>query len=734
MMSLNFLLNRKWIVLWVVLILLMIPAVMNYSHYITYSNEQNVPANSESAIVTNILNGTSYNNDTLIVVVQENPFSPYVSNATLSFQDSLLKANIPYLSEVQSPFSEYISFLNDILSNVFHNTTESHLYSIQYIEENGLKGAPNFITSRYVSTDNTTFLIFIIFNKSSGYVLPNGNTPSQEAYPYVKTIMQKFFGNNATLTGEGAIAYETQQISSKNAFAFGLVFIILAIAVGITLRSYKASLVSLLFISITTLIGYVAIFLVGSLVVKVNYVVNYTLTAVLVGVTTDYVVFIMARFRQELREGKEDKKALEIAISKGGRAVLVSGLTVGISLLAFSLIPNFLSWGLVLFSAVVISTILILTLLPSILSVTGKKVFSIKGLSNISSQKLERSIFYRVSNVSVRRKYVIATIIIALAIPSIILFLNVPTTYDFNAGLPNSLPSVKALNLIESKFGANELYPIVILMKINESVTNTQIINTAKEILSTPGITNVYGPYVNGRNITNNTNVSAFTINDKYILFIAYTSYNPFSANAIRTVNILKQDHSLLVGGLTSAVIDQRTVASHNFGELEILITLFVALIIGVSFRSWKFPLISISGVIISITWTTSLLYAISTFILHEPIIYLIPVILFVILMSLGNDYTVFIISRVIEEVNQYGQEKGIQLAIARTGIVVTSLGLILAGSLGALALIPVGFLEQLGIAFILSLVIDTFIIRTIYFPAMLAILGVEKGIKGLNN
>ncbi|TRM77535.1 hypothetical protein DJ524_10395, partial [Sulfolobus sp. D5] len=136
----------------------------------------------------------------------------------------------------------------------------------------------------------------------------------------------------------------------------------------------------------------------------------------------------------------------------------------------------------------------------------------------------------------------------------------------------------------------------------------------------------------------------------------------------------------------------------------------------------------------ISITWTTSLLYAISTFILHEPIIYLIPVILFVILMSLGNDYTVFIISRVIEEVNQYGQEKGIQLAIARTGIVVTSLGLILAGSLGALALIPVGFLEQLGIAFILSLVIDTFIIRTIYFPAMLAILGVEKGIKGLNN
>lgn len=72
-------------------------------------------------------------------------------------------------------------------------------------------------------------------------------------------------------------------------------------------------------------------------------------------------------------------------------------------------------------------------------------------------------------------------------------------------------------------------------------------------------------------------------------------------------------------------------------------------------------------------------------------------------------------------------EKRGIQLAISRTGIVVTSLGLILAASLGALALIPIGFLEQLGIAFIISLLIDTFVIRTIYFPAMLSILKVKR-------
>ena len=141
------------------------------------------------------------------------------------------------------------------------------------------------------------------------------------------------------------------------------------------------------------------------------------------------------------------------------------------------------------------------------------------------------------------------------------------------------------------------------------------------------------------------------------------------------------------------------------------------------AFRSAIYPLISLSGVFISISWTTSILYIISIDILHQALIYLIPVILFVILMSLGNDYTVFIISRIREEVASFGKRDGIIRGMVGSGKVVTSLGLILAASLGSLAFIPVGFLTQLGIAFIISLLLDTFVIRTFYFPAMVALL-----------
>jgi len=91
--------------------------------------------------------------------------------------------------------------------------------------------------------------------------------------------------------------------------------------------------------------------------------------------------------------------------------------------------------------------------------------------------------------------------------------------------------------------------------------------------------------------------------------------------------------------------------------------------------------------------------------------------------MSLGNDYSVFIISRVREEQSKYGNVEGINRGLYASGKIVTSLGLILAGSLGSLALIPVSFLEQMGIAFLISLIIDTFVIRMLYFPALMNLL-----------
>jgi RND superfamily putative drug exporter len=168
--------------------------------------------------------------------------------------------------------------------------------------------------------------------------------------------------------------------------------------------------------------------------------------------------------------------------------------------------------------------------------------------------------------------------------------------------------------------------------------------------------------------------------------------------------------------------VDQQAVNNVQYPTLELVIALFIGVILAVAFRSFWVPLISLSGVFLSISATTGLLYLISTYLLHTALLWLIPLILFVILMSLGNDYTVFLLTRIREEQENHGSVEGIRRGIAGSGVVVSALGLILAASLGSLALQPLTFLEEVGIAFVISLLLDTFVVRPFYFPALLAL------------
>ena len=674
---------------------------MKYSNYINYSQQQNLYENTQSAQVQKIL--SNQNNDTVIVVVNNNP---YKENITKIFSLTKDLSNIPNISSINSIFTDYLK----ILEIAFKNDTLAK----EYIIAHGIEGAPSFLKQRYISKDNSTYLIFIFFNVTSNYRNQQGELISQHLYPEIKTIIAKYI-SNFYITGQGPIAYEISQISSSSAFAFGLIYVVLAITVAITLYTYKASFLSLFFASLSTLIGFVGIFITGILLGSVDYVVNYTLTAVLLGITTDYLVFILGRFREELRTGKSEEEAKKIAVNKATKAVLISGLTVGFSLLTFSFIPGFLSWGIVLAISIFITVTLMVTFLPSLIGQFGKKLLSKSSLKELKDQS---SFFYKTADFSVKRKVIVASVIIILALPSVYFFFTVPTTYNFNAGLPSYLDSVKGINLIEQKFGANFLYPVYVVVKAN--VSESQLKDIANYLINVNGVSEGYGPYLNGNQIVNN-NVTQFKVGN-YYYYLIYLNSDPYSSDAMNTVKAIRQNQLLLTGGLTSTVIDTMEINSLYYTELEVIITVAVALIIGVSFRSLKYPIISISGVFISISWSTVLIYFISKSILGQQLIYLIPIIIFVILMSLGNDYSVFIISRIEENMDK-GIEIGVPLSLSRTGKIITSLGIILALSLGVLMLIPIGFLQQLGIVFLISIFIDTFIIRNFYFPAMVALL-----------
>ncbi len=611
---------------------------------------------------------------------------------------------------------------------------------VNYVETYGLEGAPSFITQQFVSSNSSVYLIDITFSVPSGYVGAGGETPFQTATPFIRSLLTSYFGSNAELTGDGAIAYDTQRVTSNSGIIFAFTFVFLAVAVAVTLRSYLAPLISLFIVSVSTILGYVSIYLTGALLFRVNFIVTYTLTAVLLGVATDYLVFLLHRYREELRNGLEKEEALRIATGRAGPAILVSGLTVASSLGTFAFISGLQSWGPVLFMGVIFTVCAELTLLPAIAAVIGPRIFLKRSL--VKPVNIYRnSVFYKAASFSISRKPLVIGLVLILAVPAIYAWFTVPTSFNFNEGLPASLPSVRALNIVQGSFGANLIYPNYVIVNLTGQVFSSngsltynavsQLDSYYKEIVSVPGIVKVIGP-VSSNSTPEPESVSKAFIFDSgsHAYFIAYDNYSPYTSQAISIVKTLRSNTNLLVGGLTSTVIDQQDYSSKIYTELEVLIVAAIAAIIGISFRSIKYPMIALSGVFISITWTTALLYIIAKYILNEEMLYLIPLILFVILMSLGNDYTVFIISRVREYQKEYEFKEGILRGMSGSAGIVTSLGIILAVSLGSLGLAPISFLKQLGLAFVISLLLDTFIIRTFYFPAMIHLL--KEGRNGL--
>ena len=653
-------------------------------------------------------------------------------NATLgSTNVSTFASAVPALvSELLGPFdgaSVPVSWVEA--------ATQPGDFGANYLASNGLMGLPSYLASQFLSPDGTLELVLVTFNVTDTFRTSDGTYPAQTATPTVRAVASAEFGTAALVTGAGAAAYDAQQLESGAGILFALTFVFLAAAVALTLRSWVAPLLALVLVTLSTIVGYLAILATGVIVAKVDFTVTYTLTAVTLGVATDYTLFFLYRYREELSRGRDPETALRTATRTSGFAIVVSATTVAVGLGALSLLSGLETWGPVLAATVVGIGLLEVTLLPALVRLIGPRLFLRKWLH--PAGPVTRSVFYRAAARSSSRPTLILALAAVIAVPAVVGFLVVPTSYDFSGGLPANTPSSQGQHLVEQKFGANLLYPTYVIVTAQTSFFEPNGSVSPEGLQALPmvalalvhhaGVQSVEGPFVSGTTVSTLGNASSeasvYSLEGgRAAYFTVYSGGGPYSASALTLVQSLRSNSSYLVGGLTSSVLDQQAVNEVQYPALELLITLFIGVILAVAFRSFWVPLISLSGVFLSISATTGLLYLLSTYLLHAPFLWLIPLILFVILMSLGNDYTVFLLTRVREEQENHGPSEGIRRGIAGSGVVVSALGVILAVSLGSLALQPLTFLEEVGIAFVISLLLDTFVVRPFYFPALLSL------------
>ena len=179
------------------------------------------------------------------------------------------------------------------------------------------------------------------------------------------------------------------------------------------------------------------------------------------------------------------------------------------------------------------------------------------------------------------------------------------------------------------------------------------------------------------------------------------------------------------VGGATAEFTDVQDTISADFLRVAAITIIGILIVLILLLRAIVAPVYLVLTVLLSYATSLSIAALILQHLFGQAgVNYFIPLMVFVLLVALGSDYNIFLMSRVREESSTRELLLGIRVASARTGTVITSAGLILAGTFGALVTSPLQLLFQVGLAVGLGVLIDTFVVRSLLVPALTAFIG----------
>jgi putative drug exporter of the RND superfamily len=209
------------------------------------------------------------------------------------------------------------------------------------------------------------------------------------------------------------------------------------------------------------------------------------------------------------------------------------------------------------------------------------------------------------------------------------------------------------------------------------------------------------------------------------VLVQATLEPNPYSTEAFELVEPIREAAhaaapAALVGGPSAIEADVRDAAGRDSLVIPPIILVVVLLILILLLRALVAPLVLIGTVILSFLAALGVGYFVFDVIFgfpgSDPSL---PLFAFVFLVALGVDYNIFLIARAREETLAHGSKQGILRALAVTGGVITSAGIVLAGTFSVLAVLPLTFLTEIGFVVAFGVLLDTFLVRSVLVPSI---------------
>jgi RND superfamily putative drug exporter len=589
-------------------------------------------------------------------------------------------------------------------------------------------------------------------------------------------------GIQVHLAGQFAINADQQKQSGNTGSqvqAFAFVFIL--ILLFLIFRSVLAPFITVIpaLISASAIAGPIVGEL-GNHGLKVSSLAQLLMIVLVLGAGTDYGLFLVFRVRENMRAGQESKEAVVNAVTRVGESITFSALTVIAALLSLlaATFEIYSTLGIPLAIGIGVMLLAGLTLLPALLAIFGRAAFwPSKPKPGTSSTGAWGKIATRV----VRRPAVALTI-------GVIVFgaLSVAVTAYKSAGFggtisaPAGTDSAAGTNLLAKYFPSSSANPTNLVYKLSEPVwQNPQGIKAATSQLAASGLfTGVTGPLnpVGGSGFTPAqytqlraalgsgplpaTEPAAYVGKipaDVYQMYRATSQFvdpagttiqfqtgltagDPSSTAAMNAVPALRAETAKVapelhatdygVAGEAPAFYDVSSISNSDLAHVIPIAIIVIGVLLALVMRSLVAPLYLIASVAIS--YFAALGFAVLVFIElgnSGGITFILPFLLFIFLLALGEDYNILVMTRIREEAHRMPLREAVSRAIGVTGTTVTSAGLVLAGTFAVFAVIGGrgsggSQIVDVGIGLAVGVVMDTFVVRTVLVPCTAVLLG----------
>lgn len=530
------------------------------------------------------------------------------------------------------------------------------------------------------------------------------------------------------------------------------------------------------------------------------------IVVILYGSGTDYFLFLVARYREELERGHSAREALSESLGSVGNALAASALTtiLGLGTMYFAEFGKFKYSGPAIGLCLVVTLAACVTLAPALLRAFGTAAFWPFGKPRVRAASAGPEERGRPSDADVSRRWrfvadwtvmrpglILTVCLLVLAIPAVYgLQHNGEITYDFLRQLPPQRASRQGAEFMQRHFSVGESGPLTVLAYQPDGDFDTKagrqrIAELARE-LYVPGVSSVrnvadpLGKFPPGRRVSlfdrnswlkmvasPHTETQRFYVATegdfagKATRLDLILEFDPFSAEAEKTLNAVEQKlqeiqadpkspwhtATFVYSGTPADLRDLKRVTMSDNQRIQILVVLAVLAVLLVMLRRPVVCLYMIGTVVFSYYVTMGVTHWVFAWLYGTEFLGLdwrVPLYLFVILVAIGEDYNIYLVTRVYEEQSRLGPLAGLRQGVICTGGIITSCGVIMAGSFVSMtsgvwapplaAWFPaaepllgsgesaLALVVQLGFALSFGVLLDTFVVRTVLLPAFMAL------------